>query len=81
MNNENEIPDLPESAADGIENKESTTELMEFPIGIPFFHNVMFEKEWITREEALMLINTISGSVLIDELKHGKSQKESKKYL
>jgi hypothetical protein len=53
----------------------------EIPVDAAYIHNIMHEKEWLTRQEAMMLINVISGSVLIDETRRGTCKKTDKKYL
>jgi hypothetical protein len=78
MESKNDVPDLPGSAADEMETSEQEVKI---PVDAAYIHNIMFNKEWLTRQEAIMLINSLSGSVLIDETRRGKSQKEDKKYL
>jgi hypothetical protein len=74
----NEIPDLPVGAADEIKTDEQGNEI---PSNAAYIHNIMFNKEWLTKHEAMILINNLSGSVLIDGIRRGESQKKDKKHL
>jgi hypothetical protein len=41
--------------------------------------NIMYNKEYITRQEALLLMQSLSGALLIDGYR--RTQEQSKKYL
>ena len=79
LTDDKDMLDLPGSAADEI--KKDIAQQEEVLIDAAYIHNIMFNKEWLTRQEAMMLINSISGSVLIDETRRGKSEKAGTKYL
>jgi len=75
---ENDMPDLPESASDKIESDKIESDKIH---DASYVHNIMYNKEWLTTQEATMLINSLSGSMLIDGIRHGKSKEADKKYL
>ncbi|MGE5847230.1 MAG: hypothetical protein ACM34O_10930 [Ignavibacteria bacterium] len=75
-----DIPDFPESAADK-KKEDKQIDPIQIPIDGPYIHNIYANKEWLTIDDAIILINSLSGSILIDAIRRGKSKETNKKYL
>lgn len=71
--------EIPESAAGGI--KEEIDRQEKVSIDAAYIHNPGFNKEWLTRQEALMIISRISGEMMFDGLGRERSKTENPKRL